>query len=129
MDAGSTRHLLIALAVAAVTGLLATTRDARAQDAEQSFPGMVRRTVFRIAAEISGRLGAVAVQPGEKVRKGDLLAVIDNPDLVALIGEAKAAAASARADRDRVFSGARGEEVAIANEAVRPAEANNCRNR
>ncbi|PTM95453.1 HlyD family secretion protein [Mycoplana dimorpha] len=123
MDAGSRRRLLIALAVAAVTGLLAT-RGAPAQDAERSFPGMVRRTEIRIAPEISGRLGSIAVSPGEKVRKGDLLAVIDNPDLVALVGEAKAAAASARADRDRVLSGVRSEEVAIADESVHTAEAN-----
>lgn len=124
MATGSKRCLLIALAVA-VTGLTSATTDVlRAQDTEPSLPGMVHRTEIRIAPEISGRLGSVAASPGEKVRRGDLLAVIANPDLVALVGEARAAAASARADRDRVFSGVRSEEVAITNEGVRTAEAN-----
>ena len=63
-------------------------------------------------------------QAGQHVRKGDLLAVLDNPELAASVGEAEAAAASAKAERDHVYSGVRAEEVAIANQAVRTAEAN-----
>lgn len=86
--------------------------------------GMVRLTEIRIAPEISGRLAAVPVRPGQKVRKGELLAVIDNPELAAALGEARAAAASATAERARVYSGVRPEEVAILAEAVRTAKAN-----
>src|SRR3954463_5691551 len=75
-------------------------------------------------SETTGRLASLAVSPGQHVRTGELLAVIDNPDLAASVGEAKAAAVSAKADRDRVYSGARAEEVAIAWAAVRTAEAN-----
>ena len=85
---------------------------------------MVRQTEIRIAPETTGRLASIAVSPGQHVARGDLLAVLDNPDLAALVGEAKAAAVSAKADRDRVYSGVRAEEVAIATEAVRTAEAN-----
>jgi HlyD family secretion protein len=85
---------------------------------------MVRRTEIRIAPEVNGRLARVAVSPGQRVAKGDLLATIDNPDLVAALGEAEAALASARAEREHVYSGARPEEVQIASEAVRTAEAN-----
>src|SRR4051812_48443290 len=86
--------------------------------------GMVRQTEIRIAPEVNGRLTRVAVSPGQRVAKGDLLATIDNPDLVAALGEAEAALASARAEREHVYSGARPEEVKIATEAVRTAEAN-----
>jgi multidrug resistance efflux pump len=85
---------------------------------------MVRQTEIRIASETTGRLAYVAVSPGQHVRKGERLAVIDNPDLAASVDEAKASAASTKADRDRVYSGVRAEEVAIAAEAVRTAEAN-----
>lgn len=87
-------------------------------------PGMVRQTEIRIAPEITGRLATLPVKPGERVRKGDLLAVIDNPEISAALGEARAAAASARAERARIYSGVRAEEVAIFAEAVRTAEAN-----
>lgn len=90
----------------------------------QPFPGMVRETEIRVAPEISGRLASFAVTPGQHVKRGDLLATIDNPDLTAALVEAVAASASALADRARVYSGPRPEEVAIAAQTVRTAEAN-----
>ncbi|BAF87639.1 unknown protein [Azorhizobium caulinodans ORS 571] len=92
--------------------------------ADARVAGMVRQTEVRIAPEVTGRLVAVPVRSGDRARKGDLLAVIDNPDLSAALGEARAAAASARADRARVYSGVRAEEIAIRAEAVRTAKAN-----
>jgi multidrug resistance efflux pump len=86
--------------------------------------GMVRQTEIRIAPDATGRLGLLPVAPGQHVRKGDLLAVLDNPELAASLEEARAAAARARADRDHVYSGVRAEEVAIAAQSVRTAEAN-----
>lgn len=86
--------------------------------------GMVRQTDIRIAPELSGRLVFLPVRPGQKVREGEVLALIDNPEIAASLGEAKAAAASAKAERDRIYSGVRAEEVAILSEAVRTAKAN-----
>jgi len=85
--------------------------------------GMVRRTEIRIAPEINGRLQRVLALPGQHVEKGALLAAIDNPDVAAAVGEAEAALANARADRNNVFSGVRAEQVDIAEGAVRTAEA------
>ena len=110
---------LTAVAVAG-SGLMAWGKDR----AQSSIPGMVRHTEIRIAPETNGRLVSIAVNPGQHVRKGDLLAVLDNPELAAAVGEAKAAAASARAERDHVYSGVRAEEMAIANQAIQTAEAN-----
>jgi HlyD family secretion protein len=86
--------------------------------------GMVRETEIRIAPEITGRLTELAVHAGQTVKKGELLAVLSNPELAASVGEAQAALASARADRANVFSGTRPEEVAILARAVQTAEAN-----
>ena len=85
--------------------------------------GMVRQTEIRIAPEITGRLISVAVKRGQPVRKGDLLAVLGNPELAASLGEARAAWAAAKAERDRVYSGLRAEEVAILAQSVETAEA------
>ena len=95
--------------------------------AEQAIPaiaGMVRQTEIRIAPDGTGRLASVAVNPGQHVQKGDLLAVLDNPELTASVGEAKAAASSAKAQRDKIYSGVRAEEVAIANQAIQTSQAN-----
>src|SRR3954454_6495070 len=73
--------------------------------------GMVRQTEIRIAPEITGRLLSVAVKSGQSVLKGELLATLDNPELAASLGEARAAWAGAKAERDRIYSGMRAEEV------------------
>jgi multidrug resistance efflux pump len=86
--------------------------------------GMVRQTEIRIAPEITGRLSSISVKSGQPVRKRDLLATLDNPELAASLGEAKAALAAARAERARVYSGMRAEEVAILARAIQTAEAN-----
>jgi multidrug resistance efflux pump len=118
------RGLFLAAIVAIGAGAGAIAYLRQGTDEKAPIPGMVRQTEIRIAPETTGRLASVAVRPGQHVRKGELLAVIDNPDLAASVGEAKAAAASSKADRARVYSGVRAEEVAIATEAVRAAEAN-----
>ena len=86
--------------------------------------GLVRHTEIRIAPEVSGRLTALSVQTGQAVHKGDLLATLSNPELEASLGEAKAAWAAAKADRDNVYAGVRAEEVAILARSIKTAEAN-----
>jgi HlyD family secretion protein len=93
-------------------------------EAAPPIAGMVRQTEIRIAPEITGRLVSIPVRAGQAVRKGELLAVLSNPELAASLGEAKAAAASTRAQRADVYSGVRAEEVAMLAEAVQTAEAN-----
>ena len=121
MNARSMRLPIIAATALALSASAASFAEAADREA---IAGMVRRTEIRIAPETSGRLASVAVKPGQKVRKGDIIAVLDNPDLSALVGKARAAAASAKAERDRIYSGVRREQVDIAVEAVRTAEAN-----
>lgn len=86
--------------------------------------GMVRQTEIRLAPEITGRLASIDVRAGQAVRAGELLAVISNPELEASLGEAEAAARSAKAERDHVYAGVRAEEVDILAQAVERAEAN-----
>lgn len=85
--------------------------------------GMVHATEVRVASELAGRIASVAVAPGDRVRRGATIATLDVPELAAQLGEASAAAAAAAADRSRVLSGTRQEEIGVAEEAVRTAEA------
>jgi HlyD family secretion protein len=124
MDARRRKRLLAALAVIAVVAIAGVVVFLPRHAAVLPLSGMVRQTEIRIAPEISGRLVSIPVRVGQEVHKGDLLAVLDNPELAASLGEAKAAAISARAERDRVYSGVRAEEVAILADSVRTAEAN-----
>ena len=124
MDARPRKRLLAALAVVVVAAIAGVVVFLPRHAAQPPLSGMVRLTEIRIAPEITGRLVSIPVRVGQEVHKGDLLAVLSNPELVASLGEAKAAAASARAQRADVYSGVRAEEVAILADSVRTAEAN-----
>lgn len=113
--------VLIAVGAAALVGFYAWQRK---EQNEQAIPGMVRRTEIRIAPEINGRLVRVLGDNGASFAAGDLLAEIDNPDLAAALSEALAALAGAEAERRRIYSGVRDEEVQIAAAAVSTAQAN-----
>ncbi|MEK1896334.1 MAG: HlyD family efflux transporter periplasmic adaptor subunit [Rhizobium sp.] len=119
------RTLFLTVSIlAAAIGAGAATFSGATGETSGPVAGMIQRTEIRIAPEVGGRLLSVAVQPGQHVRKGDVLATLDSPELAAALGEAKAAAASARADRDHVYAGVRSEEVAMAEQSVKTAEAN-----
>jgi HlyD family secretion protein len=111
--------LLIVLGVAAIVfGRMQARSDAG------PLVGMVRETEIHIAPEVSGRLTAFKVKEGDVVHKGDVLAVLDNPELSASLQEAKAADATAKAARDQVYAGVRAEEVAAIARGVDIAQAN-----
>jgi multidrug resistance efflux pump len=117
------KAVMVGMAVLAVAVLPAIALLDRPR-AGPPIAGMVRQTEIRIAPEITGRLLSVAVKSGQLVHKGELLATLDNPELAASLGEARAAWAAAKADRDRIYSGMRAEEVAILAQSVETAEAN-----
>jgi HlyD family secretion protein len=119
------RSLTAIAAIAAVAASAFLGSEALGEEGPQPpIPGMVRQTEIRIAPDATGRLATIAVNPGDRVHRGDLLATLDNPELAASVGEAKSAAASAKAERDNVYAGVRKEEVDIANQAIQTAEAN-----
>jgi HlyD family secretion protein len=123
--AGRNRALLLLIAVAAVIGAgLVAYRLQAAQQPEPPLIGVVRNTEMRIAPETTGRLQSLSVVVGQSVRTGDTLALLSNPELAAAVEDSKAKAAQAQADRDNVYAGVRKEEIGVAGETVRSAEAN-----
>jgi multidrug resistance efflux pump len=115
-----------AIAAIAVVGCwaLPDCRSLAADAGTGPILGIVRQTEIRIAPEVSGRLIEFRVAAGQAVKKGDTLAVLSTPELTAALEEAKASAASAKADRKNVLAGVRQEEREIAAQNVRIAEAN-----
>jgi HlyD family secretion protein len=74
--------------------------------------GVVRTTEVRIAPEVGGQLAAIKVEPGTRVRVGDVVAELSAVELTASVGQARAHLAAAKASRDNVYAGVRGEQVA-----------------
>ena len=120
---GPRRARLVAVLVIAVM-TFAAYRAWTASASSAPILGVVHETEIRIAPEISGRLVTVKVKPGDHVRKGDVLAILSTPELAASLLQAKAGAASARADRANVYAGVRKEEVDSAAQDVSIGEAN-----
>ena len=86
--------------------------------------GVVHQTEIRIAPEINARVKSFQVAAGQTVRKGDVLVTLSSPDLAAAVEQAKAALASANANRANVYAGVRREEIDTAAQDVRIADAN-----
>ena len=86
--------------------------------------GVVHETEIRIAPEISARLTSLPVKPLAPVRKGEVVAALSSPEIAAALEEAKANAASARANLANVVAGVRQEERDTAAQNVAIADSN-----
>lgn len=78
---------------------------------------------LKIASQIAGRLKEVRVEEGDRVERGQVLAVIDNDDYRASVALADAQVRLKEAELRRVVNGAREQERREAGAAVAEAEA------
>jgi len=84
--------------------------------------GVVRTTEIRVAPEVGAQLANIKVQKGAHVHEGDVVAELSALELIASVGQARAALASASADRDHVYAGVRDEEIASLAAAISKAK-------
>jgi len=77
----------------------------------------------KVGSEMDGRLARVVVEEGDAVRRGQVLAVLENGDYAARVGLAKASLAERRATLEKLRNGARDEEKREAEALLREAEA------
>lgn len=96
-----------------------------AADRVVSAPGRVEpfSEEIQMGVEVPGRLARVFVDEGQTVRRGDILAEIDNADARARVASAVARLAGAEAEYQRLINGARAEERREADAQRRQAEA------
>jgi HlyD family secretion protein len=84
------------------------------QPAPDVIQGQIEATEIDVSSKIPGRLAGITVVEGAAVRKGDLVATLDSPELEAKLAQARAAKAAAAAQRDKANHGAREEEIRAA---------------
>jgi len=77
----------------------------------------------RVSSQLSGRLKSVNVEEGDRVRKGQVLAQIENGDYIARVAAAEAALAERRAELERTVNGARSQERRAAEASLQAAKA------
>jgi HlyD family secretion protein len=89
-------------------------------------PGIVEPVSesIKVGSEITGKLQSVLVDEGDRVRKGQVVAVLVNDDFHAAVLAARATLADRQANLEKILNGARRQERDEAQAAVRETEAN-----
>jgi HlyD family secretion protein len=108
------RILLAALACAAFTACQHAARPIEAS-------GTMEATSVQVSSRSAGEVMELAADEGTGVRQGDLLARIDHVSLDIQLAQAKSGVALARAQLDLLTNGARGEDLAQAQEQLNQA--------
>lgn len=119
------RFILIATILIAVGAAVVLNKRfaARHDDGTLSLSGNVEVTEIDLGFKTSGRVMEVFVQEGDRVTKGDRLAVLDSSELEALVSQNRAGLNEALARLEKVRAGARPQEVEQAKAGVASAEA------
>jgi HlyD family secretion protein len=115
---------ILGLAILILGGAAAAFRFETQRKPTPPLIGVVHETEIRLAPDISARLASLPVKPLQAVRKGDVVAVLSSPQVVASLEEAKANAESARANLANVVAGVRQEERDTAAQNVAIAASN-----
>jgi HlyD family secretion protein len=118
---GVRRAVVIAIVLALVAGVL--IYSARRSGSAAPIVGVVRATEIRIEPEVNGQLVSIEVKKGAQVHRGDVLAKLSAVELTAQADQARAALASATADRNNIYSGVRREQVDSLKAAIAKASA------
>jgi HlyD family secretion protein len=118
---GAKRAVMVAIALVLVASVL--IYSVRRSGSVATIVGVVRVTEVRVEPEVNGQLMSIAVEKGAYVHAGDVLARLSAVELTAQADQARAALASATADRNNVYAGVREEQVASLKAAIAKATA------
>src|SRR5260221_9470762 len=103
------RAAMFAIPLVLVAGVM--VYSVRRSGSPAAIVGVVRATEIRIEPEVNGQLVSIAVEKGAQVRAGDVLARLSAVELTAQADQARAALASATANRNNVYAGVRREQA------------------
>jgi len=86
--------------------------------------GTIEAREVNVASRVSGQILALKADEGSRVKKGDVLALIEHDTADIQLRQAEAGAALAWAQLDLVRKGARGEDIKQGEEALKQVDAN-----
>lgn len=69
---------------------------------------------YRVSSKVPGRILEFRVKEGETVKAGDTLALLEAPDIIAKLEQARAAQSAAEAQNSKAIKGARQEQIQAA---------------
>ena len=110
--------LALVLAIVVVVGLWLAWRSPSEQ-----LQGMTDADTVNVAAKITARLAELKVREGDRVKAGQVLFVLDSPEVAAKEEQAQGALDAASAVADKADAGARSEDIRAAQANWKRAEA------
>ena len=102
--------LLGVIAVVAIVGFFMLKKG------PEYVQGQAEVSEYRVSSKVPGRILEYRVKEGQAVQAGDTLAILEAPDLMAKVAQAKAAEAAAQAQNEKALKGARQEQIQAAYE-------------
>lgn len=108
--------MLVAIVTIVIIGLSLPER-------EEYIQGQVEAADYRVSCKVPSRVLQLRVVEGDRVRKGDTLAVMEAPDMTAKLAQGEAARSAAEAVELKARNGARKEQVQSAYEGWQQAKA------
>ena len=115
--------LLGVIAIVAVVGFFMLRKG------PEIIQGQAEVTEYRVSSKVPGRILEFRVKEGQSVNAGDTLAILEAPDVVAKMEQARAAEAAAQAQNAKAIKGAREEQIQAAYEMWQksPSRRHHCR--
>lgn len=109
--------LLGVIAIVAVVGFFMLRKG------PEIIQGQAEVTEYRVSSKVPGRILEFRVKEGQSVNAGDTLTILEAPDVVAKMEQARAAEAAAQAQNAKAIKGAREEQIQAAYEMWQKAQA------
>ena len=106
-----TNILLAVFGLIAVVAIVAGVGFLALGHAPEIIQGQVEVTEYRVSSKVPGRILEIRVKEGDKVHKGDTLAILEAPDILAKQQQAEAVESAASALNDQARNGARQEQI------------------
>lgn len=91
--------------------------------APEYIQGEAEATEVRISGKVPGRIEMFRFDEGNRVRRGDTVAILDSPEVMAKYSQAEAAEAAARALNEKAGRGTRSEQIVMAYQTWQKAKA------
>lgn len=118
------KHILVSfliitgiIACVAIAGLFLTSGE------PEIIQGQAEVTEYRVSSKVPGRILEFRVKEGDSVSAGDTLALLEAPEVIAKMEQARAAQAAAQAQNEKAMKGARQEQIQAAYELWQKAQA------
>lgn len=118
------KHILVSFLI--ITGIIACVAIAGlflTSGGPEIIQGQAEVTEYRVSSKVPGRILEFRVKEGDSVSAGDTLALLEAPEVIAKMEQARAAQAAAQAQNEKAMKGVRQEQIQAAYELWQKAQA------